>query len=131
VFGKDERIIDMNIKDPPSARDHLGFDVKVLEQFGSQTGRLRQVVSLGAIFDLDFHFHDFPWDQCDDFIIVAVRRILDNLASGVFRQPNTKSKRRFRKGRVMNQTIVQLEPKQVWTNFERSKCHGLQKKNNK
>jgi hypothetical protein len=55
AFGIDQFAVDVDVENSTAARDQLWVDSEFLFEFGSQTGRLWQVVSLGAVFDLSFH----------------------------------------------------------------------------
>jgi hypothetical protein len=50
----------VDVKDATRALDQLGLGVELTLQLGGQTGGLRAIVSLSAVFDADVHRSVFP-----------------------------------------------------------------------
>jgi len=48
-------MVDDDVEDARAFREQFGVDAEAFLQLGSQTDRLRFVVSLGAVVDFDFH----------------------------------------------------------------------------
>ncbi|MCZ6657716.1 MAG: hypothetical protein O7C67_10500 [Gammaproteobacteria bacterium] len=59
VFRINEIAIDVNVEYTPTAFDQNGFSVESVFQFGSQTDRLRFIVSFDAISDRNIHVFAF------------------------------------------------------------------------
>jgi hypothetical protein len=57
VFAEDHLAAGDDVEDSPGCFDEPGLDADFLFDFGRQTGGLRQIVSLSAIGDRDFHEH--------------------------------------------------------------------------
>jgi len=55
ILGEDQVIVDDDVEDSLAFREQFGLDAETFLQLGSQTDRLRFVVSLGAIVNFDFH----------------------------------------------------------------------------
>lgn len=58
IFGIHEFAINHNVEDSPSIRNKPRFNTQRLFDFGSQTGRLRLVVSLSAVCDRNIHISE-------------------------------------------------------------------------
>ena len=56
LLGEDQTIVDGHFEDTAAGLDQVHLGIRVgLAQLGSQTDRLREVVSLHAILDRDLH----------------------------------------------------------------------------
>jgi CubicO group peptidase (beta-lactamase class C family) len=66
VFRKNRRAVDDDVEDAPLAGDDFGVEPQLAGKRGSQTGRLRAVVSANAVFDQDEH------DDPDDTVLGLV-----------------------------------------------------------